>query len=89
MNAGRIDIDGMLFPLQKFAMVTSKSVIKNIVTVIIVATVRSFQNVSAILFTFFYQQIPSHHGFILVAVTVVTDSYRGKFLYGSNLCLRF
>ncbi len=53
MNAGRIDIDGMLFPLQKFTMVTSKSVTKNIVTVIIVATVRSFQNVSAILFTFF------------------------------------
>ncbi len=53
MNAGRIDIDGMLFPLQKFAMVTSKSVTKNIATAITVATLRSFQNVSDILCTFF------------------------------------
>lgn len=43
----------MLFPLQKFAMVTSKSVTKNIATAITVATLRSFENVSAILFTFF------------------------------------
>ncbi len=72
----------MLFPLQKFTMVTSKSVTKNIVTVIIVATVAKLSEMFLPFIYIFYQQIPSHHGFILVAVTVVTGSYRGKFCMG-------
>lgn len=80
MNAGRINIDGMLFPLQKFAMVTSKSVTKNIVIATIVAFRMFLPFFLNIYFFTVMPAIPSHHKFILVAVTVVTGSYRDKFL---------